>query len=115
MKIFVQTIALAFLLVGVYPPVYAEGGCGLRYKVEHAEDRIQHGIDSGTLTPREVLWLEHERGEIRRMFQDMRENDAVNQDTCDALAERIERLNRHITELKQRNRDDSGYDNRYHY
>jgi len=108
MKVIANVLLIAaFGLAGTLP-AYADS-CHLRDRMERLERRIDHGVERGSLTDREVHWLKRERREIRGMARDFREDGHLSRRECAILADRVERLSDHISRLKHNDRHEDSY------
>lgn len=103
----------AAMAMAITMPVDA-ARCGLRERVDRIERRIDRGIDSGRLTPREVRWLEHQRSRIRMLARELREDGYMSARDCHVLEQRVDDLEDSVSRLKRNDRaNDDWRDGRY--
>ncbi len=81
---------------------------GIRSRIHEAQQRIEWGIDRGSLTRHEARRLERELGQILRKIEMMRDDGHLDRWERERIDRDLDRLDRQITREK---RDDQ---RRYH-
>ena len=79
-------------------PLYADGG--IEKRMENQEQRIQQGVNSGQLTPKEASKLEAEQAKIRQSEEKMKADGKLTKRERKKLNKQQDKASHHIAKLK---------------
>jgi hypothetical protein len=106
MKKMLFTMVCALMLLGTVALGYADREDwrgGIRTRIQEAHERIDRGVDQGTLTRQEEKSLRRELNGILRKIDRMKDDGRLSPKERDIIHRDLERLNRHITREKRDN------------
>ncbi len=119
MKKMMMALLCAAMLLGTIALGYAERGewrGGIRTRIQEARERIDRGIDRGTLTRHEARRLLGELDRILYKVDRMRDDGHLSPRERERINRDLDRLDRHITREKRDDdtrRDGRDYRRRY--
>ena len=73
---------------------------GIRARIHHANERIERGIDRGSLTRHEARKLKEELNDILRKIDRMRDDGHLNHREREIISRDLDRLDRDISREK---------------
>jgi len=106
MKNMLFTVVCAVMLLGTAALGYADPGDwrgGIRTRIQEAHNRIDRGVDEGSLTRQEEKSLRRELTGILRKIDRMKDDGHLSPKERDMINRDLDRLNRHITREKRDN------------
>ena len=104
MKKVVVAILSAIMLFATTPISYGESGDwhgGIRSKIYEEQQRIDRGVERGSLTRREARRLQRELGDILDKIDRMKDDGRLDRRERERIHRDLNRLSREITEEKR--------------
>ncbi len=104
MKKVLFALMFAVMLFGTVAISFAERGewrGGIRTRIHEAEERIERGIENGSLTRREARKLRGELNDILRKIDRMRDDGHLSERERARIIRNLDRLDRDITREKR--------------